>query len=100
MATVKQITEISKEDLTEIITGLLNEKAEAKAYDKYYNVLVPISWVSVIHKVKPVTVRRYIERGLIVPEERGSREEHYQFRLSSVLRMDFNRLKRQLRGIS
>lgn len=99
MATVKQITEISKEDLTEVITGLLNEKAEAKAYDKYYNVLVPISWVSTIHKVKPVTVRRYIERGLIVPEERGSREEHYQFRLSSVLRMDFNTMRKQFKRI-
>lgn len=75
MAALKQIVEMSKDDLTEVISGIMSEKAEAKAYDKYYNVLVPISWVSAIHKVNPTTIRRYIERGLIVPEERESRED-------------------------
>ncbi|WP_106832192.1 hypothetical protein [Parabacteroides pacaensis] len=99
MAVVEQIIKMTKADLHEFVADIEEKKAKAEAYDKFYNILVPISWIETVHKVNAVTVRRYIERGLIIPEERQSRTEHYKFRLSYVLRLDFHKLRRQLKSI-
>ena len=88
---------MTRDDLNSFASDIIAEKAEAKAYDRFYNVLIPTSWVAKMHHVSYQTVFRYIQRGLIVPEERQSRDEKYQFRLSEVLKMDFKKLQKQLR---
>lgn len=93
----RQIMQMDRKDVEDFISSFVAENSEAKAYEKFYNVLVPSSWISVIHSISYQTVFRYIQRGLIVPEERQSRDEKYQFRLSEVLKMDFKKLQKQLR---
>lgn len=94
---INQIIQMTQSDLETVVSGVLSEKAKAEIYERYYSVLIPASWVAKIHGVSYQTVFRYIQRGLITPEERSSREEHYLFRLSDVLKMDFKLLQKQLR---
>lgn len=93
----QQIIQMERKDMEDLLSMFTKRHSEAEAYAKFYNVLVPASWVAKIHGVCYQTVFRYIQRGLIIPEERTGREEHYLFRLSDVLKMDFKKFQRQLR---
>lgn len=97
---IKQVIQIDKRDFSELLCNFISNTSEEKAYAKFYNVLVPASWIAKIHNVSYQTVFRYIQGGMIVPEERNSRNDHYQFRLSEVLKMDFKKLQKQLRRVS
>lgn len=96
---IKQVIQLDRQDFSELLCDFVSNASEEKAYDKFYNVLVPTSWIATIHKVSYQTVFRYIQRGMIVPEERNSRGDHYQFRLSEVLKLDFKKLQKQLRRV-
>lgn len=62
--------------------------------EKFYNVIVPTSWVALIHEVDQSTVCRYVQRGLIPIEDRSSSKGNYKFRFSEVLKLDFNKLRK------
>lgn len=92
--------QMTEEDLHTVFFSIAKEKAEVQIYNRYYGVLVPASWVAKIHGVSYQTVFNYIKRGMISPVERGIGTENYQFRLSDVLKMDFNLLRKQFRNIN
>lgn len=64
---------------------------------RYENVFVGANEVAMIHQVSTVTVRNYIDDGLITPELRTVEGGKYRFRLSYVLTLDFALLKKQLK---
>ncbi len=80
--------EIAKRDMNALRDALL------KRYD---NVFVGVSEVATIHQVTGQTVRNYINDGLINPELRMIENGKYHFRLSYVLQLDFEELRKQLR---
>jgi hypothetical protein len=61
------------------------------------NVFVGISEVAAYLRVNPQTVRNYVGDGLITPELRAIENGSYKFRLSYVLTLNFEKLKRQYR---
>ncbi len=85
------IYQIEREDLKEEIRELAEEAALAKFEDR----MVGVNTVADIHGVSRDTVIRRIEDGMIIPET--DKGEHYKFKLSEVLKMDFRKMKKQLR---
>jgi Fic family protein len=59
---------------------------------------VGVNEVAKLHGVSPQTVRNYIRDGLIKPELRTVEGGSYKFRLSYVLTLDFEGLKKQLQN--
>lgn len=86
---------INAEDFTQILKGV-KLKEEESIIDKYYGVLIPTAWVALIHEVDPSTVCRYVQRGLIPIVDRSSSRGNYKFRLSEVLKLDFNKLRKTI----
>ena len=84
---------INGDDFSNLLKELKLKEEEA-VIDKYYSVLVSTAWVAAIHEVDPSTVCRYVQRGLISTAERTSSKGNYKFRLSEVLRLDFNQLRK------
>lgn len=84
---------IDGKDFNNILRDL-KLKEEESHIDKYYSVLVPTSWVAHIHEVNPSTVCRYVQRGLIPVVDRTSSKGNYKFRLSEVLKLDFDKLRK------
>jgi Fic family protein len=81
--------EFSKRDMNASRDALLS---------RYKNVFVGVNEVSSIHGVSKATVRNYINDRLIEPELRGVENGKYRFRLSYVLTLDFDGLKKQLKN--
>lgn len=71
-------------------------KEEESIINKYYNVLVPTAWVAIIHGVDPSTICRYVQRNLIPTVERNSSKGNYKFRLSDVLQIDIDKLRKTI----
>jgi hypothetical protein len=63
---------------------------------RFENRFVGVHEVSVIHGVSRATVINYVNDGLIEPEVRTVENGKYHFRLSYILTLDFNELKKQL----
>jgi predicted transcriptional regulator len=59
---------------------------------------VGVNEVATLHGVSRQTVRNYVNDGLITPELRTIEGGKYMFRLSYVLTVDFEELKKRLRG--
>lgn len=72
----------------------LKLKEEESILDRYYTKLVSTSTVAEIHDISTRTVCRYVERGLLPVVERNSSKGNYKFRLSEVLKLDFNKLRK------
>lgn len=84
---------INGNDFNDLLKELKLKEEEA-LLDKYYSVLIPTAWVAQIHEVDPSTVCRYVQRGLIPIVDRTSSTGNYKFRLSEVLKLDFNKLRK------
>lgn len=69
-------------------------KQEESYIDRYYGVIVPTEWVAKIHNVSPRTVVNYVQRGLLPIVERTSSKGNYHFRLSEILKIDFDKLRK------
>ena len=87
---MRQILMVDKRELESIIEEKFNSLIEEKCYNRYYTVVVGVKEVAHIHNLSVMTVKRYIARGMITPLERDSSQENLKFRLSDVLKMDFN----------
>lgn len=87
------IYNIDGNDFNNILRSLKLREEEA-LIDRYYSVLIPTAWVALIHEVNPSTVCRYVQRGLIPIVDRTSSNGNYKFRLSEILKLDFNKLKK------
>ncbi len=80
-------------------SNLLKEmklKEEESLIDRYNRVHIPTSIVALIHGVSTTTVCRYAQRGLIPIVDRTSSTGNYKFRLSEVLKLDFEKLKKTI----
>ncbi|MDR1883018.1 MAG: hypothetical protein LBR26_09610 [Prevotella sp.] len=82
------LDEIAKNDL---------EASKRELLKRYENTLIGVNEVAVIHNVSRATVRNYIDDGLIYPEARTVKNGKYKLRLSYVLTLDFEELKKQLK---
>lgn len=80
--------ELAKKDMNASRNALLK---------RYENVFVGVSEVATIHKKSRQTVINYIKDGLITPELRTLENGKYKLRLSYVLTLDFDELKKKLK---
>jgi Fic family protein len=96
--------QITSEDLKALINEF-NENQEEKDANKlrddllnrYEDVFVGVREIAKMHKVSPQTVRNYIRDGLITPEPQTVEKGKYTFRLSYVLMLNFENLKKKLK---
>jgi hypothetical protein len=64
---------------------------------RFENSTLGVSEVAALHNVSPATVRNYIDDGLITPEIRTVENGKYRFRGDYALKLDFYKLKKQLK---
>lgn len=88
---MKSIFQLEEDDLRIVLKELLEEVTLSRFEDR----LVGLNTVADIHGVSCDTVIRRVEDGMIIPET--DKGEHYKFKLSEVLKMDFRKMKKQLR---
>ncbi|SHG33870.1 hypothetical protein [Dysgonomonas macrotermitis] len=84
---------LSDESLDKKLKELLLTKEES-LIERFHGVIVPSSWVCKIHNVSEATVTRYVKRGLLPVIERTSSRSNLQFRLSDILKTDFDKLRK------
>lgn len=89
---IYKVTEI---DLRKVLADFVKEE-EGKVFDKYYNVIVDAKTVANIHGTTPQTIIRHVKSGAITTEPSEGRV--YRFRLSEVLKLDFQKLKHKRHG--
>jgi len=93
----KIVYETSHEDLKQAIKDVLKTEIEDKVLDKFINIQVDSKAACQILQISNSSLNRYIEAGLIQPEQRSSEKEHRKFRLSTLLRLDISDVKRKYR---
>lgn len=84
---------LSDESLDKKLKEILLTKEES-LIERYHGVIIPSSWVAKIHNISERTVCNYVQRGLLPVVERTSSKGNYQFRLSDILRTDFDKLRK------
>jgi len=92
------ILQVNREDLKAIIQEEIAENATERVYSRFENSFVSPKEVAMIHNVSYSTVLRYIDDGLLVPEDRKTKEG-IRFRLDYILKIDFRQLKQQLKTV-
>lgn len=88
---MKSIFQLEEDDLRAVLKELLEDVTLSKFEDR----MVGVNTVADIHGVSRDTVIRRIVDGVIIPET--AKGQHYRFKLSIVLKMDFRKMKKQLR---
>lgn len=99
MANVKNISMLAQLDMADLQRVVADEigKIKHEAFlNRFENVMVGVKDVAHIHGVSGATVTNYINDGAIIPEIKLSENEHPKFRLSYVLTLDFQELKKDL----
>lgn len=89
--------QMQPEDLQRFLDESVAEIKLQAFLNRFENVLIGVKDIAHIHSVNPRTVTNYIKDGLIVPEMRISENDHYRFRLSYALTLNFRELQKQLR---
>ena len=87
-----KVTEV---ELRKVIADFV-KKEEGKIFDKFYNVIVDAKTVANIHGTTPQTIIRHVKSGALATEPADGRV--YKFRLSEVLKFDFQKIKYQRHG--
>jgi len=98
------IYQMTPEDLREFVDKELAQKnmnaAKEDLLKQCDHVQVDVKFVAIYLDITPQTVINYINDGLITPDPRTIEKGKYKFRLSYVLTLDYEKLKRQLKGRS
>lgn len=89
------IYKVTEADLHRVLKDFVKEE-EAKIFDKYYNVIIDAKTVANIHGTTPQTIIRHVKSGALATEPTEGRV--YRFRLSEVLKLDFQKLKNKRHG--
>jgi len=62
--------------------------------EKFYSVIIDASMFCHIHKISKVTIQRWVDQGVLIPEER-EKNGQLKFRLSEVLKFNVDAIKRK-----
>lgn len=87
---------LNDSDFEKVLDKKLSNILQTSFLNKFDNVLVGTKDVAKFHSLNERTVLNYIKDGLIVPEIKIGENDHHQFRLSYVLTLDFNDLRKKL----
>lgn len=60
--------------------------------DKFENVIVPGEWFCKIHGISRITLQRWIDQGVVIPE---GDSKHHKFSLAYILKFDVASIKRR-----
>lgn len=61
--------------------------------DKFENVIVPGEWFCKIHNISRITLQRWIDQGIVVPESDAG--QNHKFSLAYILKFDVAAIKRK-----
>ncbi|MDR2653264.1 MAG: helix-turn-helix domain-containing protein [Prevotellaceae bacterium] len=86
---------IKEDELNSVIDNAVKERVNAE-YNKFYNTFIYPENIAKMHNVSRQTIINYINDGLI-PTEPHNEGEHYKIRMSEALKLDFSKLKKQLK---
>ena len=82
--------EISPDGLRSLIAEEVNKLQYNP--DKFENVIVPAEWFCKIHGISRITLQRWIEQGIVLPE---GDSKHHRFSLAYILKFDVALIKRR-----
>ncbi|WP_157482314.1 hypothetical protein [Geofilum rubicundum] len=89
------IYKVSQSDLRKVIAEFVTEE-QGKVFDRFYNVMVDAKTVANIHGTTARTIIRHVKSGTLAAEPTDGKV--YKFRLSEVLKFDFQKVKYQKHG--
>lgn len=77
------------------LRNLLAEEISKLQYnpDKFENVIVTADWFCKIHSISRITLQRWIDQGVVIPESLPG--EHHRFSLAYILKFDVASIKRR-----
>jgi len=93
----KNLYVLSEEDMKKAMQEVIEGEIEEKIFNRFLNIKIDSKGACQILEISQSTLQRYVKSGQLVPEVRESGSQSFKFRLSYLLKINMEELKRKKR---